>query len=58
MAQSYSSWQAFAHDFVTGRELWVRKARIEWAGSKEDWVQAVQRLLDRTSTSSPWQQVP
>ncbi|AZS74864.1 hypothetical protein DDE74_31550 [Streptomyces lydicus] len=58
VAQTYPSWQAFAHDFVTGRELWMRNAGGEWAGSQEDTVQAVHRLLDPANISSPWQQVP
>ncbi|MEU9126301.1 DUF1266 domain-containing protein [Streptomyces sp. NPDC048506] len=58
VAQSYASWEAFAHDFVSGRELWMRNAGRDWAGSQEDSVQAVHRLLDPTNTSSPWQRVP
>ncbi|QRX93449.1 DUF1266 domain-containing protein [Streptomyces noursei] len=58
VAQTYSSWQAFAHDFVTARELWMRNAGNEWSGSHEGTVQAVHRLLDPTNTSSPWQQIP
>ncbi|MFE3885676.1 DUF1266 domain-containing protein [Streptomyces lydicus] len=58
VAQTYRSWQQFAEDFVAGRELWMRSAGREWAGSQEDTVSAVRSLLDPTNRESPWQQVP
>ncbi|MFD8549805.1 DUF1266 domain-containing protein [Streptomyces sp. NPDC059649] len=58
VAQTYGSWQAFAEDFVAGRDLWMRGAGSEWAGSQDDTVQAVRRLLDPTNPTSPWLQAP
>ncbi|MGW1372983.1 DUF1266 domain-containing protein [Streptomyces sp. NPDC002446] len=57
VAQTYGSWQAFAQDFVAGRQLWMQGAGSEWAGSQDDTVQAVRRLMDPTNPGSPWRQV-
>lgn len=58
VAQTYGSWQAFAHDFVAGRQLWMQNAGTEWTGSQEDTAEAVGRLLDPTNTDSPWHHAP
>ncbi|MFE7286803.1 DUF1266 domain-containing protein [Streptomyces noursei] len=58
VAQTYSSWQAFARGFVTARGSWMRNAGNEWSGSHEETVQVVHRLLDPTNSSSLWQQAP
>ncbi|MGW7486877.1 DUF1266 domain-containing protein [Streptomyces sp. NPDC054786] len=58
VAQTYGSWEAFANDFVAGRELWMRTAGNDWAGSQDDTIEAVRSLLDPTNTSSPWRLVP
>ncbi|ARF53012.1 DUF1266 domain-containing protein [Streptomyces gilvosporeus] len=58
VAQTYGSWRAFADDFVAGRQIWMQNVGREWAGSQEDTIQAVQRLLDPANPNSPWNQVP
>ncbi|MFG2832497.1 DUF1266 domain-containing protein [Streptomyces sp. NPDC048434] len=58
VAQTYGSWEAFANDFVAGRELWMRTAGNDWAGSQDDTIEAVRSLLDPTNSSSPWRLVP
>ncbi|WP_199493124.1 DUF1266 domain-containing protein [Marinitenerispora sediminis] len=62
VAQTYRSWQAYADDFLLGRQVWlgglVGGRYEDWAVSQQETVDAARKLLDPANTDSPWQRVP